>query len=50
VPFAGSAAEPPFSAQALTASRRLQIASCGFRSGAAGGAPLCRWHMKARGG
>jgi len=30
VPFAGSAAEPPFSAQAPAASRRPQIASCGF--------------------
>jgi hypothetical protein len=50
VPFVGSAAEPPLSAQAPTASRRLQIASCGFRSGAADRAPLCRWHLKARGG
>jgi hypothetical protein len=49
VPFAGPAAEPPWAAQAPAASRRLQIASCGFRSGAAGGVPLCRWHVKARG-
>ncbi len=30
VSFAGPAAEPPFAAQAPTASRRPQIASCGF--------------------
>jgi hypothetical protein len=45
VPFAGPAAEPPWAAQASRSVTQLQIALCGFRSGAAGGASLCRCYV-----
>jgi len=50
VPFVGPAAEPPASAQFARRHAGRSSRSAASRFAAAAGAPLCRWHLKARGG